>query len=97
MSRMAQGRGIPRSLQIFRTNRSLISLCLGTALRLFSSGWCHQEWLPPSRSHAGSDVATDRGASQGQRQLLVAAAGCSAGVSAVYFQGFLQHLLQRGQ
>ena len=44
-----QGRGIPRSEQILRTNRSLISLCLGTALRVLSVDWCHQEWLPPSR------------------------------------------------
>ncbi len=45
---LAQGRGIPRSVQIFRTKSSLISLCRGMALRLLSSGWYHQEWLPPS-------------------------------------------------
>ena len=48
MKGMAQGRGMPRSVQILRTNSSLISLCRGMALRLLSSGWCHQEWLPPS-------------------------------------------------
>ena len=48
MKRMAQGGGMPRSFQILRTNSSLISLCRGMALRLLSSGWCHQEWLPPS-------------------------------------------------
>lgn len=50
MKEMAQGRGIPRSIQILRTRRSWISVCLGIALRLLRSGWCHQEWLPPSRS-----------------------------------------------
>ena len=48
MKGMTQGRGMPRSVQILRTNSSLISLCRGMALRLLSSGWCHQEWLPPS-------------------------------------------------
>ena len=35
--------GIPRSLQIFSTSKSLISLCLGMADLLFCAGLCHQE------------------------------------------------------
>lgn len=43
-------RGMPRSLHIFRARSSSISLCLGTAERLFSLGLCHQEWRLPSRN-----------------------------------------------
>jgi len=35
--------GIPGSLHIFFASKSRISLCLGTADRLFSVGLCHQE------------------------------------------------------
>jgi hypothetical protein len=40
-----------RSRQSLTAKWLLISLCLGTALRLFDSEWRHQEWLPPSRSN----------------------------------------------
>jgi hypothetical protein len=41
--------GTPRSLQIFLASSSGISLCRGTADRLFCSGLCHHECRPPSR------------------------------------------------
>jgi hypothetical protein len=60
MKRMAQGREMPRTVQILRTNSSLISLRRCMALRLLSSGWCHQEWLPPSRRFTGPALAPRR-------------------------------------
>jgi hypothetical protein len=44
--------GTPRSLQIFLAKSSSISLCLGTAERLFWLGWCHHECRPPSLSNS---------------------------------------------
>lgn len=44
--------GTPRSLHIFLARRSSISVCLGTADRLFSAGFCHHEWREPSRRNS---------------------------------------------
>lgn len=38
------GSATPRSRQIFRARWLLTSVCCGTALRLFSTGFCHHEW-----------------------------------------------------
>ena len=42
----------PRSLHIFRAKMSLISECRGIADRLFCTGLCHHECLPPSRKRS---------------------------------------------
>jgi len=42
--------GIPKSWQIFRASKSLISLCLGTADLLLLEEFDHHECLAPSRS-----------------------------------------------
>lgn len=44
--------GTPRSLQILLARLSSISLCLGTAERVFLLRLCHQECLRPSRSNS---------------------------------------------
>lgn len=41
--------GMPKSLQIFLTKFSLISVWRGTAERLFNVGLCHHECFAPSR------------------------------------------------